>query len=71
MKYKSDKQGELIPTVIVEFNDEGDLWMTLEEYNANGKFQGLIKAGYPLRNIVKVHKVLKNPTKYPTEAWPC
>jgi hypothetical protein len=70
-KYKSDMRGELIPTVIVQFDSNfPDLWMTKEEYDANGKFKGLLKSGFPLRNIIKVHCVLKNPSKYPTTDWP-
>lgn len=69
-KYKSDTRGELIPTVIVEFDEYPDLWMTKDDYDDLGKMRGLIKCGYPLRYIRKVHKVLKNPSKYPTSDWP-
>lgn len=69
-KYKSDTRGELIPTIIVEFDEYPDLWMSKDEYDANGGYQGLIKSGFPLRNIIKVHHVLKNQSKYPTSDWP-
>lgn len=69
-KYLSDKRGELIPTVIVEFDaNYPDLWLTKDNYDEMGKMKGLMKSGFPLRNIIKVHHVLKNPNKYPTEDW--
>jgi len=70
IKYKSDTRGELVPTVIVEFDEYPDLWLTKNNYDGMGKMKGLIKNGFPLRNIVKVHHVIKNPSKYPTEDWP-
>lgn len=69
-RYKSDTRGELIPTVIVQFDDYPDLWLTKDQYNDMGKTKGLVKNGFPLRNIIAVHHVLKNPSKYPTSDWP-
>lgn len=69
-KHKSDTKGELIPMVIVEFHGLPDLWLTKEQYIAEGKFIGLIKSqGFHMKEVKKVHHVLKNPDKYPTTAW--
>lgn len=69
-KYKSDVKGELIPTVIIEFHDMPDFWLTKEQYIHEGKFIGLIKSqGFHMKDVKKVHHLLKNPDKYPTNAW--
>ncbi len=69
-RYRNDTKGELAPTVIVQFDaNYPDLWMSKQEYEANGSYQGLLKS-FPLRHIVKVHHLLKNPKNYPTADWP-
>lgn len=69
-KYKSDVRGELVPTVIIEFHDLPDLWLTEQQYKYEVKFTGLIKSqGFHMRDVKKVHHLLKNPNKYPTQAW--
>lgn len=69
-KYRSDTKGELITTVIIQFHDMPDLWLTKDQYNNEGKFIGLIKSqGFSIKDVVKVHHLLKNPINYPTQAW--
>lgn len=73
-KYKSStydpKKGELLPTVIVEFHNMPDLWLTREQYDAEGKFKGLLQAlEVSIMEVKKVHHVLKYASEYPTEAW--
>lgn len=69
-KYKSDTKGELIPTVIVEFHDLPDLWLTKDQYTAEGGFSGLLKSmSLCIGWVKKVHHLLKNPNTYPVEAW--
>lgn len=73
-RYKSSrynpKYGDLTPTVIVEFHIMSDLWMTKEQYDAEGKFKGLLKSfSLPISEVKKVHHVLKYVKDYPTQEW--
>lgn len=64
------KYGDLIPTVIVEFQNMPDLWMTRGQYDADGKFKGLLKSfSLSIADIAKVHHVLKHAKDYPTTEW--
>ncbi len=40
-KYDANK-GDLIPTVIVEFHNLPDYWLTKAHYDAEGKFKGAL-----------------------------
>lgn len=61
---------ELIPTVIVQFHDYMDIWMTKEMYDNEGKFIGLMRLlGLPFNAVKRVHKLLKHPSSYPTAEW--
>jgi hypothetical protein len=72
-KYMSDTiEGgeELIPTVIIQFHDYMDLWMTLDEYNALSKFSGVMKfMNLSFKSVIRVHKLLKHPSSYPATEW--
>lgn len=73
-RYKSSrynpKNGDLTPTVIIEFHNMSDLWMTKEQYDSEGKFKGFLKSfGVPIYEINKVHHLLKYIKDYPTKEW--
>lgn len=69
-KYKSDTKGELVPTVIIEFYDLPDLWLTKDQYINEGGFKGLLKSmSICIRWIKNVHHLLKNPNAYPVHEW--
>jgi hypothetical protein len=68
--YKSRTSGELIPMIIVEFNDLPDFYWTKDQWEANGCYRGFIKnCCISIRDIKKVHKLLLNPEDFPTEVW--
>ena len=71
--YQSDpysKEGKLIPVVIVEFHDYSDLWLHKGWYEEHGKFKGLIKEmSLSIRDIKKVHHLLKYASSFPTQEW--
>jgi hypothetical protein len=59
-----------IPAVIFQFKSYSDLVMTLDEYNEQGKFIGVLKnMALSIRDVIKVHKVLKYPENFPTQEW--
>lgn len=73
-RYCSDKydpnKSTRIPAVVFQFKHYSDLVMTLDEYNEQGKFKGVLKnMAVSIRDIVKVHKVMKHPENFPTQEW--
>lgn len=69
--FKSRTRGELIPTVIIEFHDLPNLWMTKDRYKDSGGYQGLLKnEELSIREIKKIHHLLKNPKDFPENEWP-
>lgn len=71
-KYISDTLGgeELIPTVIIQFHNYPDLWMTREQYDNEGKFKGILKSlCISIKEVRQVYKPLKHPSSYPTAEW--
>jgi hypothetical protein len=68
--FKSRQTGELIPAVIFEFHNWQNLYMTKQEYEANGGYRYIIKSlEVPVGELKKVHKILLNPDDFPTEDW--
>lgn len=69
-RYTSDKNGELIPVVIIEFHDLNDLWLTKEQYKEMGLFKGILKEmSLSIRSIKKVHHLIKKTSSFPATAW--
>ena len=67
---KSRIKGELIPSVIIEFHDWMNLWLTKSEYEVQGGYRGLLKDYcIPVGKIKKVHHFLLNPKDFPTNDW--
>ena len=68
---KSRTRGELIPAIIVEFtNGVPDYYWTKDQWDDIGGYRGFLKSHeISILDIVKIHKLLLNPSDFPTEAW--
>ncbi len=67
---KSKTKGELIPVIIFEFNNAGNLWFTKDQYENIGGYRGTLKSMcISILDIIKVHKLLVNPQDMPTTEW--
>jgi hypothetical protein len=67
---KSRTKGELIPAVIFEFHNWSNLWMTEEQYNGEGGYNGLKRSlCIPVGELKKVHHLLLNPQDFPKNDW--
>ncbi|ACU61301.1 hypothetical protein [Chitinophaga pinensis] len=72
-QYKNDKPKkgeELIPVVIFEFHDMPDFWLHKGQYELEGKFRGILKyLGISIRDVKKVHHLLKHASAFPDKEW--
>lgn len=72
-RYKNDKPkkgDQLMPVVIVEFHSMMDFWIDKETYDMEGKFKGLLKyLSVSIRDVKKVHHLLKLASSFPDNAW--
>ena len=68
---KSRTKGELIPAIIVEFRTGcADYYWTKEQWDDIGGYQGFLKSHeISILDILKIHKLLLNPSDFPTEEW--
>lgn len=67
---KSRTAGELISSVIVEFVNLPDYYFTKAQWDSIGGYQGLLFTHeISILEIKKVHKLLLNPSDFPTEEW--
>lgn len=69
--FKSRTTGELIPSVIIEFHNWQNLYMTKDQWeNDVGPYSKFLKTHeVPVGEIKKVHKILLNPDDFPAEEW--
>ncbi len=69
-RFKSKTKGELIPSIIVEFNNMPDYYWTMDQWNDIGGYKGFLKSqSLSILDIKKVHKLLLNPEDFPIYAW--
>jgi len=68
---KSRTKGELIPTIIVEFNNGcPDYYLSKGQWEEIGGYRGFLKShAISILDIMKVHTLLLNPSDFPTQAW--
>jgi hypothetical protein len=67
---KSRTRGELIPCVIFEFSGMPDLYFTKDQYKDEGGYRGILKSMcLSIRDIIKAHHIILNPSDWPTEDW--
>jgi hypothetical protein len=68
---KSRTTGELIPSVIIEFTGgQADYYWTKDQWDDIGGYKGFLKShSMSILDIKKVHKLLLNPSDFPTTEW--
>ncbi len=68
---KSRTKGELIPAIIVEFNNGcPDYYLTKDQWKEFGGYKGFLKCNcISILDIKKIHKLLLNSSDFPTIAW--
>lgn len=69
--FKSRTNGELIPSVVIEFNSWPNLYITKDQWEKDvGPYRRFIKEfQVPVGELKKIHKILLNPDDFPSEEW--